>query len=312
MHNHARRHTAAIRQMAGIRLMAVCDTNPDRLKARAAEENVPGYTDLAEMIRQERLDALINVTGDAAHCATTVAALRAGVHVLCEKPLGLNLREVRAMYRAAKQSGRLLFAGLNRRFAPAYVKFHALAAPFAGPGAVLYLEKFYGGFELPSRPAAQQGFVTGIHQADLAVWIGGRVKKIEGISATRQRAVDAQGRRGYEARVCAVLTHAGGMRTFLTVGNRVVPVAEHPLNLERTFFTTSAVYVDQYDFRRVTVSQGPCSRAFEFPEDQLGFLAQARAFVRAIQSGQAPYPPESYLESHRVVFALPREGTACP
>jgi predicted dehydrogenase len=212
------------------------------------------------------------------------------------------------MYRVAEKEGRLLWAGLNRRFAPAYVKFHSLVSPFVAPCSVLYLEKFYGGFDPPRRPLEPKGYLEAIHQADLAVWIGGAVKKVEGVSVTHRRAVTADGREGHEGRLCAVLTHRSGLRTFLTVGHRVTPVAEHPLNLERAFFTTSGRYVDQYDFRRVTVSAGPKSETFDYTSDELGFLAQARAFVKAVKTGKMPYPPKSYLESHRIVFDLPGES----
>lgn len=74
------------------------------------------YTDVKDMVAKEELDAVSVCTWNAAHAPCTIAALEAGLHVLCEKPMAMNVAEAEAMRDAAKRSGKLLMIGFVRRF----------------------------------------------------------------------------------------------------------------------------------------------------------------------------------------------------
>jgi predicted dehydrogenase len=65
-------------------------------------------------------------TANHSHAEITIAALRAGKHVLCEKPMATSLEDCEAMVQTAKQSGRFLMLGHNQRFAKAHVKARQL------------------------------------------------------------------------------------------------------------------------------------------------------------------------------------------
>lgn len=98
-------------------IVATCDVNPEVAKKAAEKFDVPAtYTDYNEMFAKENLDAVSVATPNKFHLDPTVAALKAGIHVLCEKPLGMNADECRIMCAAARDSGKILQVGLQSRF----------------------------------------------------------------------------------------------------------------------------------------------------------------------------------------------------
>lgn len=98
-------------------VVAICDVNPDVAKATAAKFGIARHvTDYREIIEDKEIGAISVTTPNAFHVRPTVDALRAGKHVLCEKPLGMNAKECREMCRAAKASKKILQVGLQFRF----------------------------------------------------------------------------------------------------------------------------------------------------------------------------------------------------
>lgn len=93
---------------AGIELVALCDLIRERAEKRRGESGGTAtvYTDAAEMIAKERLDVVTVAVPVASHIPLTLMALKAGKHVLCEKPSALDIAENRAVVAAAKAAGR--------------------------------------------------------------------------------------------------------------------------------------------------------------------------------------------------------------
>ncbi|MHC4157678.1 MAG: Gfo/Idh/MocA family oxidoreductase [Planctomycetota bacterium] len=115
-------------KIPGIRFKAVCDIWEDynqrllsrRLKAYRHEHNT--YVDYKEMLANEKeLDAVIIATPDFWHVEHTVACLEAGLHVYCEKEMSNTLEGARKMIQAARETGKLLQIGHQRRSNPRYV-----------------------------------------------------------------------------------------------------------------------------------------------------------------------------------------------
>jgi predicted dehydrogenase len=89
-------------------VVAVCGRDADRARALADRFGVPDvHTDYRELCARADLDAVTVVTPNACHAEQAIAALNAGKHVLCEKPLGMTVPEVRSMVQAAEASGRV-------------------------------------------------------------------------------------------------------------------------------------------------------------------------------------------------------------
>ena len=93
----------------------------------AALYGIPHVFESAEeMLRAVELDAVCVVTSDAAHAPVSLAAIAAGKHVLCEKPLATNYRDAARMARAAKRKGVVNMVNFSYRNAPAIHKAHRL------------------------------------------------------------------------------------------------------------------------------------------------------------------------------------------
>lgn len=98
-------------------LVAVCDSDRDRVGPVAEQHRIPGYRSVSEMLDRER-PGVVSVCTDAAHHLECVlAAIGAGAHVLCEKPMSGNVSDMRTMVEAASKAGVLLGANFNHRFA---------------------------------------------------------------------------------------------------------------------------------------------------------------------------------------------------
>ncbi|MBC8065918.1 MAG: Gfo/Idh/MocA family oxidoreductase [Chlorobia bacterium] len=98
-------------------MVAVCDVNPETAKTAADKYEVAKtYTDYRTMLAEEKLDAVSVATPNAYHLQPTIDALKAGVHVLCEKPLAMNADEARKMCAAARDTGKILQVALQQRF----------------------------------------------------------------------------------------------------------------------------------------------------------------------------------------------------
>lgn len=113
-------HVPGIQCSPGVSLVAIADADPDLLNRRKAEWNVDrAYTDPMQLIQDEDVDAVIICTPNFLHAPLAIAAARAGKHVLCEKPLALNLDEARAMLQAAADAGVVHMTAFTYRFVPA-------------------------------------------------------------------------------------------------------------------------------------------------------------------------------------------------
>ena len=113
--------------IGGVRFRAVCDAWPYRRQGTryylsVYKHKVADYADCREMLEKEKdLHAVLIATPDAAHAEQAVACLKAGLHVYCECPMAHTIEGARAMVRAAKETGRLLQIGYQRRSNPRYL-----------------------------------------------------------------------------------------------------------------------------------------------------------------------------------------------
>ena len=103
-------------------IMAVCDIDQDRANAAAQRYNAQAYTDYIELLKNKDIDVVSVCTPNYLHASITIAALEAGKHVLCEKPMATSLKEAEKMNEAAAKSGKILMIGHNQRFVPSHQK----------------------------------------------------------------------------------------------------------------------------------------------------------------------------------------------
>lgn len=117
----SRAHQGTYARIEGVEIIAVCDIFKEKALRAAEEWGVPSknaFTSYNKMLQMDELDAISVCTYNQAHRRPTVAALEAGKHVLCEKPMAASLADATAMVRAAKKSGKILQIGIHSTFRP--------------------------------------------------------------------------------------------------------------------------------------------------------------------------------------------------
>lgn len=112
------KHLPALKQIEEIEFAAFCDIIKDRAD-KANKEYADGKAfvteDYRELIKRE-IDAVFVCTPNCSHCEISVAALNAGKHVMCEKPMAMNYAEAQKMIEARDKSGKLLTIGYQNRY----------------------------------------------------------------------------------------------------------------------------------------------------------------------------------------------------
>lgn len=125
----SRTHLHAYRTVFATDVVAAADIQAEKLKAFSEAYRVTAlYTDYREMLDKENLDLISVCTLADSHCDITVAAAERGVHVLCEKPMALDLAEADRMIDACKQAGVKLAVDHHRRGDARYHKAKQLVA----------------------------------------------------------------------------------------------------------------------------------------------------------------------------------------
>jgi len=110
---------ALAKQRHKAEMTAFCDIELDRAELAAKEygtEEAKVYTDYKELLKDPSIDVVHVLTPNSTHAVITVAALEAGKHVMCEKPMAMNTAEAQQMLDAAKRTGKKLTIGYQNRF----------------------------------------------------------------------------------------------------------------------------------------------------------------------------------------------------
>jgi len=108
-------------------VVAVAARDPKRAREFAAANGVPRVlATYQDLVNDPKLDVIYNPLPNSLHCEWTIAALRAGKHVLCEKPLASNALEAERMAKAADESGKILGEAFHYRYHPLADRIRAL------------------------------------------------------------------------------------------------------------------------------------------------------------------------------------------
>ena len=108
------------------KLAGFFDLNQDRARALAEQWGGEAYSSWEELLADPAIDAVSVCVANNAHAQISIAALKAGKHVLCEKPMATTLEDCEAMVAAARESGKFLMIGQNQRLTKAHQKAREL------------------------------------------------------------------------------------------------------------------------------------------------------------------------------------------
>lgn len=122
-------HIEALKRL-GVQVTAVCgsDRSAQAVADRFGAPKAIGGHNAAALIALPEVDVVHITSPNRRHYEQALAALRAGKHCVCEKPLAMNSRETAALVRAAESAGRVFAVSYNIRFYPAILQLRAMAA----------------------------------------------------------------------------------------------------------------------------------------------------------------------------------------
>ena len=181
-----RAHIAAFNEHRHAEVVAIADTDEARLKTVGDKQKVPKrYTDAKAMIRKEALDIVSIATPNKFHKLLTIAALKSGAHVLCEKPMAMNAKEARQMLDVARDMDRRIMINFSYRFSKASAALkREVDRGVLGDiyfGRTIWqrrrgLPGFGGWFGNKALSGGGPMIDLGVHRLDLALWLMGYPK----------------------------------------------------------------------------------------------------------------------------------------
>ena len=186
-------HIRSVHKNFHTKLYGICDPDTERMEKIAAEfKPEKTATDWREFLHDENVDFAIIATPDQLHREMTEAFLKAGKHVLCEKPMALTSQECMQMVKAEKETGKILMIGQVSRFTPAFKKAKKLIDDGV-IGELYFIESEYAhdysrirGVDdwrvTPERHAVIGG---GCHAIDLLRWIAGDPTEVYALSSRK-------------------------------------------------------------------------------------------------------------------------------
>jgi len=297
----ARYHQQAVAASAdlGAHLVGVGHPDPARSAQIAGEFGAPRL-DPEALLAHPEIEIVCVCTPSGQHAAQAVAALRAGKHVLVEKPMALSLADADAMIAAAAQAGRCLGVALQRRADPQFQRLRAAAA--AGQLGQLTLglvsipyyrpQRYYDQAAWRGTWAEDGGGVLmnqGIHLIDLLVWLMGDPVDVQAQAATLQRAVEV------EDTLTATLRFADGAQAVVAATTTSEPGFPHRVEI---YGTGGGAQIEGESLLRWQTPAGSLVEA-EAPQaagaggdpraiSAAGHIRLLRDLIGAVRGGRAP------------------------
>ncbi len=183
-------------------VQALCDLDRDRAAEVIGENPIRLETDFSSILADPDIDLIDICLPPHLHFSSTIDALKAGKHVVCEKPLVTSLHEVDLLIDASEKAQRMLFPVFQYRFGPAMAQLQALVdADLTGRAYAASMETHWDRdadyYAVPWRgtwDGENGGAVLGhaIHNHDLMIAILGPVARISAATATRVNAIEVE------------------------------------------------------------------------------------------------------------------------
>jgi predicted dehydrogenase len=190
-------HLRSLQATSGLEVRAICDTSEARARSVAGSFGVEHSSgSVADILRRDEIDAVTIGVPNAAHAEVAIAALQAGKHVFCEKPMARTAPEAARMVEAEAASGKLLMIGLVRRFdqkaeaARAITRAGTLGEIYHVRAGYLRRDGQPGGWFCSKDKAGGGALLDiGIHQMDLGLHLAelGPVRSVRGVTVQLPR-----------------------------------------------------------------------------------------------------------------------------
>jgi len=176
-------HVPSLQAIPGVQVTAICDTNLARAQEVAAKFHIPHvFADYRDLIALDEVDAITIAVPNVFHAPVAIAALEAGKHVLCEKPLATSVEDGEAMVAAAEKASRILAVNMSNRPRPEILMLRQMAQAGKFGNITYALGRMLRRNGIPgygswfTRKELAGGGATmdiGVHMLDMVYWILG-------------------------------------------------------------------------------------------------------------------------------------------
>jgi predicted dehydrogenase len=304
----ARKHCEALAVHPDARLTAICSTDRSRETA-AGFKSLYGFvhatTDYSSILSDSDIDVVFICSPDNLHTEQVCAALQAGKHVFCEKPLARTKDDFHKIAKALKNSGRILQVGMNCRFRDQYSRARDMV--LAGElGSLRFLRGTYIVNAVASVrqrekpwwadfPAGVSQFLHGggIHCLDLLRWMGGEVDSV----FARATGLELGPQLGADTFSISIQFASGAIGELLVAGS-----AFRPNDFSLELWLSGGSILGTKIFRRVGDSVPAKVEEITVEQKTIDLGLQFSDTVRAIQSGSDPL--NSFAEAEQNFMVL--------
>ena len=283
-------------------IVAVCNLPLEKAQASAETLGVRAYDDYEEMLKRDDIDVIVVATQSGLHAEQGIQALRAGKHVITEKPMDVSLAQANALVRAAREAGLLLTPVSQNRYGEGLLQLHQwlqkgkLGKLVYGDASVKWYrsQNYYdasdwrGTWELDGGGALMN---QGVHYADQLRWVMGPIKNLSARAATLGHA-----RIDVEDVVTAAIEFESGAIGTLMATTCAYPGFEAGLDV---FGTEGAVRIKNNEIVEAKFKDGTTYH----PKDRIGSVGgsdpkaidsalhtrQFKDFIDAIREGRDPW-----------------------
>ncbi len=212
-------------------LVAVCDNKPERAKKWGDEKSVPWYADYKELLKRDDVDVIVICTPHGLHAKMGIDALNSGKHILMEKPIALNIKEVDKLIAVAKKKKKNIFAVLQVRYNPALQALkealtHGKLGRINHASLIMRWfrpQEYYDRSDWHGTKKMEGGLLLsqGIHYVDTMRWLFGPVSSVFTTKAVVSHDIET------EDLVSGVIKFTSG-----TLATTEMTLATYPRNLE--------------------------------------------------------------------------------
>ncbi|MEI7905673.1 MAG: Gfo/Idh/MocA family oxidoreductase, partial [Candidatus Firestonebacteria bacterium] len=311
------------------KIVVACDMDKSKAEKLAKEYNIGAVScDVNEVLKRKDIDAVSICTPNLAHYTVSMAAMKAGKHVLCEKPLAMNPKQVSEMIAQSKKYKVKLTCIQNQRFigqSQAIKRF----IDAGNAGKIYYAEAKW--LRRRNLPGWNSGFITrklgggpcldiGVHALDLAMWFMGNPKpvSVSGIAdnyIAKKGALNLWGK--YDVKAMDVEDFAGGLVRFDN-GAALLLTCSFMVNMKNTEYNAIELFGDK---------NGIHYPSAEYFGEENGSLVDGKLVHIPVQDGHAaqimkfsefvagktrvnPVPPEQTLNVIKVLDGIHRSNKA--
>lgn len=190
----AKHHLEAYQKSGRAKVVALADVVPEQVETLAKEYGInKTYTDYRSMLKDDSFEAVSVCIPNFLHCDATVRALGSGKHVLCEKPMALNLRQAQKMDKVAKEANKVLMIAMCRRFQAEsqvlkrIINSGKLGKIYHSHVSLLHrrgIPGLGGWFTTKSKSGGGPLIDIGVHALDLTIWLMGNPEPVAVSAAT--------------------------------------------------------------------------------------------------------------------------------